>query len=150
MCARSLSGALRTGSMHARMGSILHSRIPVVPRSVWLAFLALSFGAGCRFVSTPIARLNAHPERFHGQEIAVEGRVEAVRWLPEIGVYGFRLSSGSDSILVLAPLGAPPEGKRERIRGDFRRRFPIDGGHRPVLYLKTATNGHAAPQVDPR
>lgn len=102
---------------------------------------ALALVAGCRFVSTPIARVLAHPHRYQGSEITVAGRVEAVRQVAETGAAGFRLVDGGDSLLVLTLEPPPAADRRVRLHGHFIRNFPLAEGERAVLLYKTGPNG---------
>jgi hypothetical protein len=124
-------------TMQSRLGARKGGRV----RAATHVLLALLATAGCRFVSTPIGRVLAHPHRHQGTEITVAGRVEAVRWVAETGAVGFRLVDGSDSLLVLTLEPAPPAGRRARLQGHFIRNFPLAGGARPVLLYKTGANG---------
>ena len=114
-----------------------------------LAVLLLGL-SGCRFFSTDIARIQAEPRKFQGRETTVSGRVEAIRWLPEIGVIGFRLVEGRDSLLVLTTQVPPSAGEEVRLSGRIARSFPIAGEERVVLYYRIDGNGREAPQVDVR
>lgn len=98
-------------------------------------------GVGCRFVSTPIGRIHDDPRRFQGQSVTLSGRVEAVRWIPEVGALGFRLVDGADSILVLTQIETPAPGSQARCVGQISRRFPIGREHRVVLLDETTLGG---------
>ena len=114
--------------------------------------LVLALAAtGCRLVSTPIGRVLERPHRYQGAELTVSGRVEAIRWMPELCSTAFRLVDGADSLLVVT-LETPPEaGRRIRLQGHFVRNFPLDGGERPVLLYRTGPNGgRTSSTVDPR
>ncbi|MFN8547397.1 MAG: hypothetical protein U0527_05345 [Candidatus Eisenbacteria bacterium] len=102
--------------------------------------LALPLG-GCRFVSTPLARVVRDPARFHGQEVTLAGRVEAVRWRPELGMLAFRLVDGSDSLLVLSAVDAPSSRGKQRLVGELLRSFEVEGQTRPVLMLRAGRGG---------
>lgn len=93
-------------------------------------------GGGCRFVSTSLERVVREPERFHGQEITVSGRIEAVRWRPELGSIVFRVTDGRDSLLVLSADDPPDPGTTRRLQGQLLRRFRVEGRDRPVLFVK--------------
>ena len=98
--------------------------------------LALSVAlpvTGCRLFSTDLGKIASDPFRFHGQDVTVQGRVEAVRWIPEVGAMGFRLVDGSDSLLVLTQGRTPAESERVRIAGRVHRSFPVAGTDRVVL-----------------
>jgi hypothetical protein len=75
----------------------------------------------------------------------VAGRVEAVRWIPETGVTGFRLVDGADSLLVLTPGDAPPPGQRARLVGEVSRRFPVEGRNRVVLLYNMGNGAKESP-----
>jgi hypothetical protein len=93
-------------------------------------------GAGCRISSTPISRIARTPGRYQGLEVTVKGRVEGVRWIPQVGAIGFDLIEEKDSLLVLTLGDAPPEGKTVRLHGEIARRFPVDGARRVVLLYR--------------
>jgi hypothetical protein len=117
-----------------------------------VAFLLGALLGGCRFVSTPLARVFRDPARFHDQEVTLTGRVEAVRWRPELGMLAFRLVDGTDSLLVLSAVDAPSSRGKQRLVGELLRCFEVEGRTRPVLMLRagrTGSNGGAA-QADPR
>ena len=117
-----------------------------------MAFLLGALLGGCRFVSTPLARVIRDPARFHGQEVTLTGRVEAVRWRPELGMLAFRLVDGTDSLLVLSAVDAPSSRGKQRLVGELLRRFEVEGRTRPVLMLRAGRNGSngGAAQADPR
>jgi acetyl-CoA synthetase len=105
---------------------------PVIAMGV----LALVVGAsGCRLFSSDLGRIVDDPWRFHGQEVTVEGRAEAIRWIPEVGAVGFRIEDGTDSLLVLTQGELPAAGDRVRLEGRVHRSFPVDGEDRVVLVL---------------
>lgn len=116
-------------------------RDPVCRRGLTLVgVVCLCFALGsCRFVSTELSRITASPGKYHGRDVTVSGRVEAVRWLPDTGAIGFRLTDGTDSILVLTLADAPPEGHRVRLPGVVSRRFPVEGQDRLVLLRRIGT-----------
>lgn len=106
---------------------------------------------GCRFFSTNISRIREAPYRFQGREVTVSGRVEAVRWIPDVGAIGFRLVDGSDSLLVLTHARPPAAHRRARIHGRISRRFPIDGSDRIVLFYRVdGADGKPSGRADPR
>ena len=92
------------------------------------------------------------PARYHGQEVTVAGRVEAVRWRPELGLLAFRLVDGDDSLLVLSAEDAPSSRGKQRLVGELIRRFPVEGQERPVLIRRGRVNGASgtAGASDPR
>jgi hypothetical protein len=105
--------------------------------------------AGCRLASTPISRVAGDPRRFHGTSVPIEGRVEGVRWMRELGVSAFCLVDGRDSLLVLTQGEVPREGARARCVGQVSRAFPVNGERRPVL-LDEATLGGRSGLSNPR
>lgn len=98
-----------------------------------MAFVLVPLSAGCRLFSSDLGQIASQPFRFHGQEVTVEGRVEAVRWMPPVGSVGFRLVDGTDSLLVLTQASPPEAGDEVRIAGRVHRNFPIGSGERVVL-----------------
>jgi hypothetical protein len=107
--------------------------------------------AGCRFVSTQLARIEKAPWKYQGRDVTVAGKVEAVRWLPDTGAIGFRLVDGADSLLVLTLADPPAAGKHLRIAGQVARGFSINGEPRVVLlYRIGAGSGEAQGGADPR
>jgi len=99
------------------------------------SLLLLVLAAGCRLFSSDLGEIAAHPFHFHGQEVTVEGRVEAVRWMPQVGAMGVRLVDGSDSLLVITQAVPPREGEHLRIPGRVHRNFPVGEGERVVLLV---------------
>lgn len=126
---------------------IIGARGPQVARLRLAALLLLTLGmSGCRFVSTSLARIARDPAKYHGQEVTVTGRVEAVRWRPELGLLAFRLVDGEDSLLVLSADDAPSSHGKQRLVGELIRRFPVEGKERPVLIRRapvSASSGAA-------
>jgi hypothetical protein len=100
-----------------------------------IAFVAIlvPLAAGCRLFSSDLGKIASQPFRFHGQEVTVEGRVEAVRWMPQVGAMGFCLVNGADSLLVLTQSTTPAEGEEVRIAGRVHRNFPVGEDERVVL-----------------
>ena len=100
--------------------------------------LALTLGSGgCRFISTSLERVVREPGRFHGQEITVSGRIEAIRWRPELGSIALRITDGHDSLLVLSADDPPDPQESVRLQGQLLRSFRVEGKDRPVLFLKS-------------
>ena len=99
------------------------------------ALLFLGLAGGCRLFSSDLGEISARPFRFPGQEVTVEGRVEAVRWMPQVGAMGFRLVDGSDSLLVITQAVPPREGEQVRMPGRVHRSFPVGDGERVVLLV---------------
>jgi hypothetical protein len=98
-----------------------------------MAFVLVPLAAGCRLFSSDLGKIASQPFHFHGQEVTVEGRVEAVRWMPPVGAIGFRLVDGTDSLLVLTQSRPPEEGDEVRVAGRVHRNFPVGEGERVVL-----------------
>lgn len=91
--------------------------------------------------STDLAQIEASPFRFHGRDVTLEGRAASVRWIPTVGVMGFALVSGTDSLLVLTSGDAPRDGEPVRIEGRVHRKFPVEGRDRVVVLLLDAPRG---------
>jgi hypothetical protein len=101
--------------------------------SLLLVLACGTLGTGCRFVSTPLARILRAPARYQGLEVTVEGRVEGVRWIAATGASAYCLAEGPDSLLVLTQGRPPRGGDRARIHGTISRSFPVAGRERVVL-----------------
>src|SRR5690606_1792388 len=97
------------------------------------SLLLLVLAAGCRLFSSDLGEIAAHPFHFHGQEGTVEGRVEAVRWMPQVGAMGFRLVDGSHSLLVTTQARPAREGAHVGIPGRVQRTDAVGEGVRVVL-----------------
>jgi hypothetical protein len=116
-----------------------------IGRSLGIALLFALSASGCRLVPSQLSRIAAAPQKFQGREVTVSGRVEAVRWIPDAGVIGFRLVDGADSLLVLTPGDAPPVGTRVRLLGEVSSRFPVEGRERAVLFYHLGNGTKEAP-----
>ena len=79
--------------------------------------VALCLGlVGCR--ETTINHLLAEPNRYHGQEVGLSGKV--VKSASILGTGAYQLDDGTGTIWVISNHGVPRRGARVKVTGKIR------------------------------
>jgi hypothetical protein len=92
--------------------------------------LALTL-VGCHLLTTPVGEVLAHPERYEGQTVTIEGEVEGPTNLVVLRYYKVR--DGSGAITVVTPRAVPMRGAKVKVTGVVHQAFSIGDQSLTVL-----------------
>src|SRR5207249_6809651 len=97
-----------------------------------LAALAVVSLPGCKATTTPIQTLLDDPGRYDHHEVTIAGTVKAA-----VGVLGYgayEVNDGTGSLMVVTrESGAPREGAKVAVEGEFRSAFTLGDQTAAVL-----------------
>jgi len=106
---------------------------------VWslVVVMIATLGAACATSGAPsIAQLKTNPGRYVDRTVTVEGVVTTSWGLPFVSYKVYRVSDGSDEMLVVSDDSrVPAKGARVRVRGEVEE-FALIGGRSFGLHLK--------------
>lgn len=88
------------------------------------ALLVAALAAGCKGGVTPIEQLLDDPSRYDGKTVRIAGNVESAVGVLGYGTYQVDDGTGKLSVLTREG-GAPREGARVGVEGEFRSAFTV-------------------------